>query len=162
MGALALDLEDVHEPTSDEIEAAGVAARALANAAKGRKLRVSDESGESEASVELPASLFKTLIKVLAQIGNGNTVAVIPIQAELTTQQAADLLNVSRPHLIKLLEQEAIQHHMVGTHRRVRAKDLLNYKAKTDQQREAALGRIAEIDEKLGLYGDDEKISVEA
>jgi len=161
MGALALDLQDVHEPTSEEIEAAGVAARTLASVARGRKLRVSGDSGKAEAAVELPASLFKTLIKVLAQIGNGNTVAVIPIQAELTTQQAADLLNVSRPHLIKLLEQEALPHHMAGTHRRVKAQDVLNYKAKTDQSREAALVKIAEIDEMLGLY-DDEKISVEA
>lgn len=161
MGALALDLQDVHEPTTEEIEAAAVAARALANVPGGRKLLVSDDSGKSQASVELPASLFKTLVKVLAQIGNGNTVAVIPIQAELTTQQAADLLNVSRPHLIKLLEQGDIKHHMAGTHRRVRAQDVLNYKAKIDQKREAALARIAEIDEELGLYGD-EKINVES
>ena len=66
MSALALDLQDVHEPTSEEIEAAGMAARALASVVRGRKLRVSDDSGKSEASVELPASLFKTLIKVLA------------------------------------------------------------------------------------------------
>jgi len=160
MSALALDLQDVHEPTSEEIEAAGVAARALASVVRGRKLRVSDDSGKSEASVELPASLFKTLIKVLAQIGNGNTVAVIPIQAELTTQQAADLLNVSRPHLIKLLDRGEIQHHMAGTHRRLRAQDVLNYKSKTDHKREDALAKIAAIDEELGLY-DDEKIAVE-
>lgn len=161
MGALALDLQDVHEPTTEEIEAAGVAARALAGVGRGQKLRISDDTGNAEASVELPASLFKTLVKVLAQIGNGNTVAVIPIQAELTTQQAADLLNVSRPHLVKLLEQGKIQHHMAGTHRRVRAQDVLNFKARTDQKREVALARIAAIDEELGLY-DDEKIAVEA
>lgn len=161
MGALALDLEDVHEPTSEEIAAAGVAARTLAGAIRGRTLRISDNSGKTEASVEMPASLFKTLIKVLAQIGNGNTVAVIPIQAELTTQQAADLLNVSRPHLVKLLEQGAVPHHMAGTHRRVRAQDVLNFKAKTDQRREATLAKVAELDEELGLY-DDEKISAES
>lgn len=161
MSALALDLQDVHEPTSEEIEAAGVAARALANVVRGRKLRVSDDSGNVETAIELPASLFKTLIKVLAQIGNGNAVAVIPIQAELTTQQAADLLNVSRPHFIKLLERGDIQHHMAGTHRRIKAQDVLNFKARIDQKREAALAKIAAIDEELGLY-DDEKISVES
>ena len=161
MSALALDLQDVYEPTTEEIEAAGVAARTLATAVRGRKLRVSDDSGKSEAAIELPAPLFKTLIKVLAQIGNGNTVSVVPIQAELTTQQAADLLNVSRPHLVKLLKQGDIQHHMAGTHRRIRAQDILNYKAKIDQRREAALAKIAAIDEELGLY-DDEKIAEEA
>jgi excisionase family DNA binding protein len=161
MSALALDLQDVHEPTAEGIEAARAAARTLASAARGHRLRVSGDAGKSEASVELPASIFKTLIEVLAQIGNGNTVAIIPIQAELTTQQAADLLNVSRPHLVKLLERGDIQHHMAGTHRRIKAQDILNYKAKTDHKPEATLAKIAAIDEELGLY-DDEKIAEEA
>ena len=160
MSALALDLQDVHEPTVEEIEAAGAAARALAGAARGRQLSVTDDTGKSEP-VQLPATLFGTLIKVLAQIGNGNAIAVVPIQAELTTQQAADLLNVSRPHLIKLLEAQELPFHMAGTHRRMRAQDVLNFKFKSDQRREAALGAIAAIDGDLGLY-DDEKISDDA
>jgi excisionase family DNA binding protein len=158
MGALALDFKNVHEPTVEEIKAAGRAARVLAGA-KGRRIRVTEDGGKSEP-VEIPAPLFNTLIRVLAEIGNGNAIAVVPIQAELTTQQAADLLNVSRPHLIALLERKKLPFHMAGTHRRIRAKDVLNYKSKTDQQREAALAAIAAIDQELGLY-DDEKVSAD-
>lgn len=156
MGAVALDLDNVHEPTPEEVRAAGNAARALASAREPH-ITVTDEGREAEP-LPIPVSLFKTIIRVLAEIGNGNTIAVVPVQAELTTQQAADLLNVSRPHLIKLLKDGEIGFHMAGTHRRLRARDVLNYKGKMDQQREAALAAITALDEELGLY-DDEKVS---
>ena len=155
MGAVALDLENVHEPTPEEVRAAGRAARALAGAREPH-ITVTEQGHEAEP-LPIPSSLFKTIIRVLAEIGNGNAIAVVPVQAELTTQQAADLLNVSRPHLIKLLKQGELVCHMAGTHRRLRARDVLNYKSKVDQRREQALADIAAIDQELGLY-DDEKV----
>jgi excisionase family DNA binding protein len=79
------------------------------------------------------------LLDVLRHVGSGHAVTLVPIQELLTTQQAADLLNVSRPHLIKLLEQQAMPHSLVGRHRRVRAEDVFAYKAKRDAERGQAL-----------------------
>ena len=75
----------------------------------------------------------------------------MPVNAELTTQQAADLLNVSRPYVIKLLEENAIPFSKTGRHRRVRAEDLFRYKAQRDRARSDALSAMAEEDARLGL-----------
>ena len=76
-------------------------------------------------------------------------VTVMPTDAELSTQKAADLLNVSRPHLIKLIDRGDLHCEMVGRHRRVQAQDVLDYKAKRDQERADALSEMAEADADL-------------
>lgn len=155
MGALALNLEDVHQPTPDEIEIARHAARTLSRVTPGdRSIFVVDGEGEPDP-VKLPANVFRTLVRVLVEMGNGNAVAVVPVQAELTTQQAADLLNVSRPHLIGLLEKGELPFRMVGTHRKLKARDVLNHKAKVDLARHEALARMAAHDQALGFYEDE-------
>ena len=72
-------------------------------------------------------------------------------ETELTTQQAADLLNVSRTHLVQLLDEEKIPHHKVGTHRRVRVEDVLAYRRETERARRKALDELTELDEELGF-----------
>lgn len=168
MTALAIKLDDVLEPSVEDIDAARVAARQLSRVTKGQPVRFTlnrdtttdDDNNETVEPISLPASIFKIFVNMLVEMGNGNPVAVVPVTAELTTQQAADLLNVSRPHLIKLLEDKKLSFRMVGTHRKLRAQDVLSYKDKTNMVRREALARMVEIDEDLGLY-DDEPVSKE-
>ena len=103
-------------------------------------LRVGD--GEPERSIELPAGAVELLSHVLEAMAAGQGVTLIPENAELTTVQAADVLSVSRPYLIKLLDRGAIPHRKVGRHRRVRMQDVMAYKDAIDRERERALDRL--------------------
>lgn len=160
MATLAVNLEEVHEPSVEEIEAARLAARQFRQLDHGAAVSFTPAQEGKKAAQEpitIPANIFRTIIKMLVEMGNGNAVAVVPVSAELTTQQAADLLNVSRPHLIKLLNQEEIPFRMVGTHRKLPARDVLNYRDRTVQVRRAALTEMVELDAELGLV-DDERV----
>ena len=102
--------------------------------------------------IELPQSVFQVLRHIIYHMMRGRAIFIVPENKELTTQEAADLLNVSRPYLIKLLEQEKIPFVYVGTHRRIRFSDLMQYKARRDAEREHALNEIAQMSQELGLY----------
>jgi excisionase family DNA binding protein len=84
-------------------------------------------------------------------MGRGNTVTVIPIHAELTTQEAADMLSISRPSLIQMLDEGKIDYRKVGTHRRVRFESLMGYKRKVHAERLAALNELAAYDQEIGI-----------
>ncbi|NNM78028.1 excisionase family DNA-binding protein [Sphingomonas sp. ID1715] len=162
MSALAINLEEVHEPSVEEIDAARIAARQLSQLNRGNRplsfvaRREDGETTEPAEPISLPANIFRVIVNMLVEMGNGNAVAVVPVTAELTTQQAADLLNISRPHLIKLLEREELPYRMVGTHRKLPAKAVLAYRDKTIFSRRQALGRMVALDEELGLYDDEQ------
>ncbi len=112
------------------------------------QLLENDHAGEV---LVVPAMAMRLLVHVLSEMANGNAVTVIPVHAELSSQQAANLLNVSRPFLIRLLEDGAIPFHKVGTHRRVRVSDLISYKHETDKQRLKALEELAEQAQRLNM-----------
>lgn len=97
---------------------------------------------ETKELIELPAAAVRLLVELLSEMAEGNAVTLMPIHAELTTQQAADLLGVSRPFLIGLLENNDIPHRKVGTHRRVLFHDLMTYKQRIDDQRHASLDEL--------------------
>ena len=108
------------------------------------------KSGAKE-QVAIPESAMRLLNDILVQMAKGNAVTLIPVQAEQTTQEAADLLNVSRPYLVSLLEEGKIPHRKVGTKRRVMAKDVLKYKADIEKKRLAALEKLSEQAQKLNM-----------
>ena len=135
----------VYEPVSpsrDEIKIAQESSRTLSRFLK-RNLRV--QIAETKEIVELPVSAVRLLVDLLTNMAEGNAVTLMPIHAELTTQQAADLVGISRPYLIKLLENGEIKYHMVGTHRRIFFQDLKNYMDKNKKAREETLdGLVAQ------------------
>ena len=103
------------------------------------------------ADVILPAAALRLLKDILAEMAQGHAVTLLPVQAELTTQQAADLLKVSRPYLIGLLEQRKIPFRLVGQHRRIRIDDLLAYKRQDDEERGRVADELAADAQELGM-----------
>jgi len=145
---------DLELPTPEDADAARTAVRALASlhmppAGGSIKLRASQDG--HQATVTVPRPAFNLLIELLGQLANGNAVTIVPVHAELTTQQAADLLNVSRPHLVALLEGGELPHRRVGTHRRVLFQDLMAYKRREADTRKAVLDELAAEAQRLGL-----------
>lgn len=109
-------------------------------------------SRSDEEALSLPAPILDLLYSILTEMAEGNAVTLIPICAELTTQRAADLLNVSRPFVVDLLEKGAIPYRKVGTHRRILLRDLMEFKQRSDAKRKQALDElVAEAqDEDMG------------
>lgn len=96
------------------------------------------------ADLVLPRHAIELLRNLLTEMAQGNAVTIMPVHAELTTQEAANILNVSRPHLVKLLEQGDIPFYKVRTHRRIKLQDLIQYKRHRDQRSEAAMQALAD------------------
>jgi excisionase family DNA binding protein len=157
MGAMApLSLERLGTPVEVPPEDAALARetrRTLAGYLRpGAQLRLRVMRDDREAeTVVLPDRAFRLLLDVLSNMAEGNTVTLVPVHAELTSQQAADLLNVSRPFLIQLLESGEIPYHRVGKHRRVRSKDVMAYKHRIDKERRAVLDELVADAQELGL-----------
>lgn len=138
-------------PTQAEAEKAAKAGTVLASHRDKRGgLSLHVKKGAKSADVDLPPAVARLMLDLLEAVGKGDAVTLVPSGADLSTQQAADMLEVSRPFLVKLLETE-IPHHKIGTHRRIRAEDLLAYKHRRDKTRTAARTRLA----RLGQEGDD-------
>lgn len=141
-------------PSDSEVELARVSSRVLAslNLRKARTINISLETDNQHPNcVTLPLSAFKLLINILTQMAEGNAVTLIPVHAELTTQEAADLLNVSRPYLIRLLDEKKIPFRKVGTRRRVLFQDLMDYKSKIDAARRKTLDELTEEAQELDI-----------
>jgi excisionase family DNA binding protein len=145
--------QSLHIPTEEETKISKESSRILAaHISEGvRHLKIVEADG-SEETATIPAVAYRLFVDILTQMSQGNAVTIIPIHAELTTQEAADLINVSRPFLIKQLEEGIIPYHKVGKHRRVRFTDLMEYKTNIDAARSKILDEIVAISEELGLY----------
>jgi len=107
--------------------------------------------GPTGEHVEIPASVFQLLEFVTTDFEHGQGVAVLPVDELLTTTEAAEILNVSRPYFTRLLDQQVLPFEMVGTHHRVRLGDVLDYLEKKDAERRAALEEMVREGEELDL-----------
>jgi excisionase family DNA binding protein len=144
-------------PTEQEADLARESSRelaeVLARSGAAGELHLRLRTGKAkEADIRLPQAAVRVLAGALQQMADGHGVLLLPVDAELTTQQAADLLRVSRPFLIKLLEQGKLPYRRVGAHRRLLARDVLRYGAAERARREGVLRGLAEETERLGLH----------
>ena len=141
-------------PTERESQLAKESSRALSSYVRDTEeqtIRMIPEGGRCEESVVIPAVAFRLLVNILTQMAQGNAVTLIPVHAELTTQEAADILNVSRPFLVKLLEEGEIPYRKVGTRRRVLYKDVAEYKRRIDERRRTTLDELGAQAQELGM-----------
>lgn len=115
-----------------------------------REITVTVTDGDPEP-LTLPREAVELLAGMLAHLGAGRGVSVVPADAELTTQQAADMLNVSRPFLVGLLNAGEIEYRNVGTHRRIKASSLIDYKQQDDRRRLAAADELTQLGQDMGL-----------
>lgn len=135
-------------PTAEDVQLAKNSSRRLAPYLnKNLNVRIA----ETDEQIELPAVAVRLLIDLLSAMAEGNAVTLMPIHAELTTQQAANLLGVSRPFFIKQLEDEVVPFRRVGTHRRVLFSDLMKYKHEVDRERAKALDELTEQAQELDM-----------
>lgn len=141
-------------PTPHDVALAEASSRVLAQHLPAQSTDVQFrlvEDGQETEVVTVPAAALTLLLRLLKEMARGHAVTLLPLHTELTTQQAADMLNVSRPFLIRLLEDEQIPYRKVGTHRRVQLRDVLAYQARTDADRRAALDELTAEAQRLGL-----------
>lgn len=138
-------------PSQEEVMLARETSRKLAQNMDPKQimnLMIKNQEGE-QVSLDLPPSAVRLLLDVLEQMANGNAVTLTPLRAELTTNQAAELLNISRPFLIKLLEDGKIPYRKVGSHRRVLAEDILTYKQESYKERRKLMSELTDEAQEL-------------
>ncbi len=148
-------LDSVSLPAPVEIEAAVRGQRELATylstKLETQKISIQDDANNTH-QIELPTSSLTLLITILGELAAGNAVQVVPVHAELTTQEAANILNVSRPHMVKLLEEGKLPFHKTGRHRRVLFADLMSYKNQRDEEAKQAMQALSDQSRELGFY----------
>jgi excisionase family DNA binding protein len=138
-------------PSVREVELARTSSRLLAAClGDGETARLRVHNGDEEP-IEVPISALRMLVDILANMAEGRGVTIMPKDAELTTQMAADVLNVSRPYLVSLIEQGQIAFHKTGTHRRLKVSDVLKYKQQRDAKSRAALDELAAQAQELDM-----------
>ena len=144
-------------PLEKEVEAAVQGQRELASLLSTKfetqRIDIFDKEDKPHTLV-LPTSALRLLVDILGELAIGNAVKVVPVHAELTSQEAADLLNVSRPHLVKMLEEGAIPFTKTGRHRRIRFSDLMAFKQRRDEESQRAMEALAQQAQELGMGYD--------
>ncbi len=141
-------------PSAEEIALAKLGSQELSavieSNGEAQRINVVDKQGQAH-EVMIPASALNLMIEVLTQLGQGNSVSITPIHAELTTQEGADMLNMSRPTFIKLLDSNEIPFTRTGNRRKVAFADLMEYKEQLEKRRLASLDELSQLDQDLGM-----------
>jgi excisionase family DNA binding protein len=154
MSTLIPETFETVAPTEADTQLARESSRRLATHQLGKRpsirIQVLDDGGDAEPVV-VPVAALRLLLHALTEMAQGNAVTLIPVHAELTTQQAADVLNVSRPYVVKLLDEGKIPCRTVGKYRRVRFDDLMAYKRKDDAARARIADQLAAEAQELGM-----------
>ena len=139
-------------PTPTEAKQAKEASRVLSSRLRSKSaLRFRVVGVPADETFAIPASAIKMLLRILDEMGRGNAVTIIPVRPELTTQESADMLGISRPSLIQLLDEGKIEFGKAGTHRRVRFESLMGYKRQVHADRLAALNELSAYDQEIGI-----------
>ena len=142
--------DEIDPPSKEDMQIAAESSgqlAALIGRGKTARIRIMDEGQD----ITVPLSAMKMLVDILAHMGAGEAMTLIPQHAELTTQQAADFMNVSRPFFVKLLEEGNIDFHKVGSHRRVYFRDLVAYKEQSMDERRKALDELAKQAQEMNM-----------
>jgi len=137
-------------PSENEKATANQLRKLLASQGSGdARLKVAQSDASKPVDVILTPAISELLMELLRHVGNGDAVTIVPVTQMLTTQQAADILNVSRPYLISLIDKGELNCTSVGRHRRIKAEHLFDYKRARDERRSSALAELAELDSDL-------------
>lgn len=148
---------DLSPPLLDETEAAMAKAAqrcimAALDHSRAPAITLVDESGQqTEPAIKLPPQALRLIAQVLGAMGERRPITIVPTKHELTTVEAANYLNVSRPFIIKEIESGKLRHRMVGTHRRIAYEDLVEYKRSMQRRQEEALQQLADNAQEIGL-----------
>lgn len=141
-------------PSAEEIALAKLGSQELSAVietnGEAQRINVVDKLGKSH-EVTIPASVLNMMIEVLTQLGQGNSVSITPIHAELTTQEGADMLNMSRPTFIKLLDSQEIPFSRTGNRRKIAFADIMEYKDRLEERRLTSLAELAALDQELNM-----------
>jgi excisionase family DNA binding protein len=148
MSNAVAEREPVTARDAGDVQALKELARVLAGTTP-QRARLVGPDGEL---LDLPEPIHTALRQIIPYLLRGDAVSLVPVQQQLTTQQAADFLNMSRPYLVKLLREGVIPYTMVGSHRRVYFRDLLAYKRNRDAERRKAIDEMTALAEELGVY----------
>ncbi len=149
---MSTDRNTVHLPTPEDSRQAAESSRTLAKYTNADRVQLSirASNGESDDLI-LPGHVLQILLDVMSEMGKGNAISLVPHHQELGTQEAANLLNVSRPHLVTLLENGDIPFRKVGSHRRVLLTDVLTYRNNQHALRSDALDELASVSQQKNM-----------
>lgn len=138
-------------PDAQAADLARESAAALSRLLRDRPVEARAHVRMDGADLVLPRQAIELLRNLLIEMAQGNAVTIMPVHAELTTQEAANILNVSRPHLVKLLEEGELPFCKVGSHRRIKLQDLMAYQHRRDVESEAAMQALADQAQDLDM-----------
>jgi excisionase family DNA binding protein len=151
MAPSLLEVLETKTPTAAEMNLAQDSLARLSKIAQQPPEQVDIEIAEDRTPIRIPGAAIRFLYHILTQMARGNAVTIIPVHAELTTQEAADLLGVSRPFLIKLLKEGKLPFHKVGSHRRIRYSELQKYQKQMRGETRKALDELVSEAQELNM-----------